>query len=88
MEGHKRAGSSRYAANLAAMARRRVNGLGCGVQTPDPPPGSPGALARGCLCDPARNRDGEGLAGVDPPMWEAHPDCPLHGYGPGRAWRE
>jgi len=42
-----------------------------------PPPGSPGAVAQGCTCDPVKNHNGEGTEGgrVFYPDWT----CPLHG---------
>jgi hypothetical protein len=47
-----------------------------------PPPGSPEALAAGCLCDPVANRDGEGASDAVPGLWFVfNQTCPLHGAG-------
>ena len=46
-----------------------------------PNPGSPKAVALGCLCDPEENNRGAGNREEDPrePRWFwIHRDCPIH----------
>ena len=52
-----------------------------------PPPGSPEAIARGCLCPRIDNRNGLGAFDDDDgrPLYWTRDDCPLHGSG--SRWR-
>lgn len=59
--------------------------------TPTPPPGSPEAVAAGCLCPVLDNAHGRGIEFVDyDSMWRVtgtsrawwrNSKCPLHGHG-------
>jgi hypothetical protein len=44
-----------------------------------PPPGSPEAIAQGCICEPARNFHGAGAVGPMGRLFYPENDCPLHG---------
>jgi hypothetical protein len=48
---------------------------------PELPPGAPEVLARGCRCDPVKNKNGKGVAvpGRPGPLYRADSDCPMHG---------
>jgi len=52
-------------------ASRRADGLD------HPTPGSPEAMARGCTCDPVKNRDGAGE--VEGTVFHTDWGCLLHG---------
>lgn len=56
------------------------------LQKPEeqPPPGSPEALERGCVCSPNQNRNGAGVRGPDGAMmFFALYWCPVHGITKG-----
>ena len=44
-----------------------------------PPPGSPEARKRGCICSPQQNRNGAGVPGPRGVMFFALYWCPVHG---------
>jgi len=45
----------------------------------DPTPGSAEAIAKGCTCDPAKNRNGKGRLTASGYLFSPDWKCPVHG---------